>query len=134
MGEIVKLVIMGIERGNKISKMYGRSSDKIKDTISELKNAYNVVDVACHSLDAITLSRIALAFPHIACEYSVKALNKTVSPHLLPPSFPLQMTHSAFAGLIPTGNTSVKNNLIKILLYYQMQFTMVVDKEAKKKT
>ena len=44
------------------------------------------------------------------------------------------MTHSAFAGLIPTKNTDVKNSLVQILLYYQVQFTLVVDKEAKKRT
>ena len=132
--EILKLVIMGIERGNKISAMYERSTDTVKRTINQLKDTYQIVDTAGHSLSAVTLSRVALAFPHLACEYSVRAINRTVPVHSLPENYPLEMTHSAFAGLIPTKNVNVKNNLVQILLYYQVQFSLVVDKEAKKKT
>ena len=125
---------MGIERGNKITAMHERSTEAVKRTIYQLKDAYKIVDTAGHSLSAITLSRVALAFPHLACEYSVRAINRTVPINSLPEGYPLQMTHSAFAGLIPTKNVNVKNNLVQILLYYQVQFSLVVDKEAKKKT
>ena len=112
--EILKLVIMGIERGNKISAMFERSTDNVKKIIGQLKDAYQIVDSAANSLSAVTLSRVGLAFPHLACEYSVKAINRTVPTQSLPENYPLQMTHSAFAGLIPTKNTDVKNSLVQI--------------------
>ena len=44
------------------------------------------------------------------------------------------MTHSAFANLIPVSNNNIMMELSQMLLYYQVKFSMVVDKKAKRGT
>ena len=114
--------------------MHEKSSDEAAKVIKEMKDHYSLVDKPGKNLNALTLSRVALAFPHLACEYSSIATSRTVPVSSLPPGFPLHMTHSAFANLIPTGNYDIMNDLSNILLYYQIKFSMVVDKKAKKGT
>ena len=133
-GDILKMIIIGVERGNKISTMHEKCSEDAAKIIKELKKEYGLVDKPGKSLNALTLSRVALAFPHLACEYSSMAISRTVPVSSLPEGFPLHMTHSAFANLIPVGNQDIMTDLVQILLYYQVKFSYVVDKNAKKGT
>ena len=132
--DIIKMIIIGVERGNMITTMHERSSETAAKIIRDLKKDYALVDKPGKSLNALTLSRVALAFPHLACEYSAMAFSRTVPASSLPVDFPLQMTHSAFANLIPVSNNNIMMELSQMLLYYQVRFSMVVDKKAKRGT
>lgn len=132
--DILKMVILGIERGNRITNMIKKSTDDGAQVITELKNHYGLLDRPNNNVNTITLSRVALAFPFVACEYAAQALSRTVPKSSLPPNFPLHMTHSAFANLIPIENDSIMDKLSTILLYYQVLFSKVIDKDAKKKS
>lgn len=129
--DIMKMIVIGIERGNKLTSMLTRSTDSAQQVIKDLKKAYNLVDKPGRNINALTLSRVALAFPNLACEYAAIATSRTVSVASLPKNFPLQMTHSAFANLIPTTNKTIMKELATMLIYYQVLFTMVVNKESK---
>ena len=132
--DIIRMIIFGVERGNKVSSMHNRSTDEATKMIEDLKKTYSIVDTAGKCMNTLTLSRVALAFPHLACEYSAIAFSRTVPTSSLPANFPLHMTHSAFANLIPISNRNVLAELSQMLLLYQVLFSLVVDKDAKKGT
>ena len=113
--DIIKMIIIGIERGNNIKTMTERSSNEMITALEDLKKAYKLVSKP-GSPDSLTFSRIALAFPHLACEYSAIALSRTVSTNALPDDFPGHITHSAFSNLIPVENTKVLDDLVQLLL------------------
>ena len=81
--DTIKMVIIGIERGNNITNILERSSNEATTVLKDLKKAYKLVSKPSGP-DSLTLSRIALAFQHLACEYTAIAQSRTVSTSALP--------------------------------------------------
>ncbi|XP_060845628.1 uncharacterized protein LOC132925235 [Rhopalosiphum padi] len=75
--DIGLMVAISIERGNKVSKMHLGSTDNFKRTLGELIGLYDLKDKAGKDPNAITLSRVAASFPHMACTYMNIAMNPT---------------------------------------------------------
>lgn len=126
--DIIQMIILGTERGNNIDGMIKKSTPAAITIITELKNTYNLVSKADKDVNAITLSRVALAFPHLACEYANIATSRAVLKSSLTDDYPLYMTHPAFANMIPVNDKTIKETLVEIHLLYQVMLTHVINK------
>lgn len=64
-------LIIFMERGNKITKIIGRSSPELADVVRSLREAYNVEDSTSkgsNKREVVTLARIAATYPWNCCE------------------------------------------------------------------
>jgi len=99
------MVAFAVERGNNLENIATRSS---ADAISEIKrliSKYGLVTEAT-SPQSITLDRVCLAFPPLACNYMPLARKTVVDKKALLSvcsDYPLDMMHKAFATVIPNS-------------------------------
>lgn len=127
--DICLMVQIGLERGNNVDKMMKSKDGKFLEMLRRFKTDYNLVSSAKGNNKAITLSRICIVFPHLACLYMTKWKNPTVSYNIMNDmvrGYPKQLMTRFFAGLIPTENDSGILKLINAHLLHQYEYTRIV--------
>lgn len=112
--DIIVMVAASIKRGNRVSKMDKNSSVVFSKTIKELTQVYGLLDKPNNNGLAITLSRVAAAFPFLACQYMEVAknmVNTKSEMSVICVNYPRPMMCQHFTSLIPR-NSLITQHLI----------------------
>nr|QMP82113.1 nucleocapsid protein [Hymenopteran phenui-related virus OKIAV306] len=130
--DIGSMIALAVERGNRIDKMVNKMSEEGVAKVNALKRVYKISEKASRK-DTITLSRVALSFPHFTCQYvQSHAINLTVDPEICKAYYktnyalPRCMMNPAFGNLIPeSGYDELFNAYVKA----QVVFSVIIDKK-----
>jgi len=129
------LVLLGVYRGNNVDKMVKSMSSQGSESVIAIRNHYNIKNRVGSDKKALTLSRIILTFPWMACQVvKDKMVSQVNMSHL--GNFPYVMMTPAFASMIPIF--SDQQNLTEILAElhccYQTELSKLIGKvESKNK-
>lgn len=138
-GEIKMMVILGIERGNNIKSILDSVTESGKEQILKLQKKYSIMSQLNRRarFNCITLSRVALVFPWLSCEYMADSQNAVVKVSQMQSKYhdyPSHMCHPSFASMIPNDDsisTEIKEILIILHSYHQMEFSAVISSNNK---
>lgn len=109
-------------------------SDQGRTRVTELQTRYGLKNsVGDDRRNAITLSRVAMAFPWLPCGYSQESENPVVTDDYMQqyvPGYPRQILHPAFSAMIPrTLPAASIEVLLGAFLLYQCKFASIVTKK-----
>jgi hypothetical protein len=115
--------------------MVNSMSDTGRTRVAELKARYQLENsVGRNKKDSINLSRVAMTFPWIACEYARFAENPVVPAVIMDqyiPGYPRPMLHPAFSAIIPRSLGQREFEVIlSAYLLCQCRFASIVGKKA----
>lgn len=132
--EIYKTLVLGILRGNNLTKIKGSIGEEGKKLVDKLILNLGVQDSLKKAIGkksgstvqrkrVITLSRILTSLPCQTCLTLTKMGETPVSSSLLPPNYPKAMRHSAFAALM---YDDLPVQIKKAYYLYQVLFTKLI--------
>jgi len=129
--DMAKLIILSVERGSNLTRMVTKMNQNGSNTVQLLVTKYRLVSNARGAgPTAITLPRVALTFPWLACSYMIRALSPAVpfeQINRLSP-MPRVMTNQAFASLIPRNLVEAQiMNLRDCHLLYMLEFHYTIN-------
>jgi len=137
--DVHTLIKIGLERGNNIEKILKTSTPAFGQTLKGLRKFYRLMSKAGNNRNAITLSRVCMAFPKESCSYMEFCRNPIVSKETMTSicsKYPTQMMTRAFASLIPYGY-AVTQTLKNAYMVHQFVFNSIINRtkynEASKK-
>lgn len=131
--DIAKMVQIGLERGNNIDNMMKNSTPELITLLTGYKKDYQLIKSARGNKKAVTLSRVCLVFPHVACTYMTICKSPTVRYDVLTsrcPGYPKQLMTAAFGGLIPLSSDA-SEALTKAHLVHQYEFTKAISPDKR---
>lgn len=127
--DVMKMITIGVERGNNLKKIEENSTPTAVNEIKRLTKAYNLVSHS-NTKYAVTLSRICDAFAWLTCHYlHTTAINPTVSftrMESICKNYPRAMMNSAFAYLIPNKADEFCTFLKKAHMLHQYEFNKTI--------
>jgi len=97
--DIAKLITISVERGSNVTRMQQKMGSSGVKQVKNLVIKYKIVSKVA-SKESVTLPRIALCYPWLACSYMIRAINPVV-PFQSLPGIPKYCFNPAFASLIP---------------------------------
>lgn len=129
--DIQQMIELSIKKGHFIDRIIKRSRPKISDTIKNLQARYKLVNRCKNNPSAVTLSRVVLSFPLVACGYLFEFPNMStfVYSEKLPVDYPAVMKTFAFAHMIPNYK-SYTQTIINAFTLHQLEYKKVFSKKS----
>ncbi|BCT55142.1 nucleocapsid protein [Toyo virus] len=127
--DVRSMIILNVTRGNKVSKMSARMTEKGKAELAKLIAAYKLKDSKPGAKD-ITLARVANVHGPTTCKilrHVADRLPVTLEfMERLVPGYPVSMMHPSFAGLI-NPNLREYKEIVAAHSLYLFEFAKVIN-------
>nr|WFD55793.1 MAG: nucleocapsid protein [Qingdao tick uukuvirus]WFD55797.1 MAG: nucleocapsid protein [Qingdao tick uukuvirus] len=127
--DVRSMIVLNVTRGNKVSKMGSRMTEKGKAELNKLIAAYKLKDTKPGAKD-ITLARVANVHGPTTCkilQYVADRLPVTLEfMERLVPGYPVCMMHPSFAGLINPSLPEYKA-IVSAHSLYLLEFARVIN-------
>lgn len=132
---IGKLIQIGMERGNNLTKMKKGASSFFLNELRTLTSMFSLKEKVGKNPHTITLSRIVMSFPQVSCSFTSINKHPTVPYSLLnslSPGYPRQMMVSAFGAIIPNMNDDYCLELLNAFYIHQYEFSSAITPDKTK--
>lgn len=131
--DVKKLIMLCHERGTDMNKMVQKMDSEGVKTVNSLRVTYGIQKSGKNQKsDVVTLPRVLISFPHMACSYAAKAKRHVVPYSVmegLVPKYPFQMMCGAFPNMIPTTlSDAVQVQLVDAYCLWAVQFSIIISR------